>query len=108
MAPTDGFVPFVATTLPTAVAFIISSNLSNVLNTLQTGCINPALGLVIGSDLSQLSFTARAETDEDPAIQIQYGQVLSSLLSFIIVAFVVYIVVRLVFRYTKIDATKKL
>lgn len=108
MAPTDGFVPFVATTLPTAVAFIISSNLSSVLNSLQTGCINPALGLIVGSDLSQLMFVARAETPENPEIQIQYGQVLSSLLSFIIVAFVVYIIVRIVFRYTKIDATKKL
>jgi len=68
-----------------AVAFILGGAISSVMKSLVSDIINPLVGLVLGSaeGLKEMSFmVGKAE--------IMFGSFISSLLDFIIVAFVVY------------------
>jgi len=68
-----------------AVAFILGGAISSVMKSLVSDVINPLVGLVLGSaeGLKEMSFmVGKAE--------IMFGSFISSMLDFIIIAFVVY------------------
>lgn len=103
---TTSFANFISLSLPTAVAFLISSNLLKVVGALQSSVINPSLGLIpgIGENIDQLNFVVK----ENPKITIFYGQVISALISFVIICLLVWVLVIIAEKYTKLDLTKKL
>jgi len=68
-----------------AIAFILGGAISGVMKSLVSDIINPILGLVLGSaeGLKEMSFMVGDA-------EIMFGSFVSTLLDFIVIAFVVY------------------
>jgi len=89
-----------------AVGVIVGAAFTSIVNSLVKDVITPPLGLVTGGlDFSNLFFVLKgphyqtlAETAKAGAVTINYGLFLNALISFVIVAFVLFVVVRSVNR----------
>jgi large conductance mechanosensitive channel len=85
---------------------IVGAAFTSIVNSLVKDVITPPLGLATGGlDFSNLfivlkggSFKTLAEATKAGAVTINYGLFLNALISFLIVAFVLYLVVRSVNR----------
>ncbi len=102
----SGFKAFLLKTnaLALAVGVIIGVAMGNVVNSLVNDIIMPPIGYALGSvDFSSLkvvlkSASSATATDE---VAIRYGAFLNVVISFVIVAFVVYVVSTIVLRPAK-------
>ena len=85
-----------------AVAFVLGVAFVTVVTTFTSTIINPLLGLVLGkSDLANLNVTLGKAT-------IQYGIFLNSVISFVLVGFVIFLVVKVYKRFrATADPTSK-
>ena len=77
-----------------AVGFIIGAAFTAIVNTLVKDLINPLIGLFIGKiDLSNLKFTIGEAT-------FKYGSFLNAVINFLIIALVVFFLIKLVNKIT--------
>lgn len=105
--------------LDLAVAVIIGAAFTKIVNSLVDDIIMPPLGLVLGNvDFSNLflvlkdgakaapPYTTLAEAKAAGAVTLNYGIFASTIVTFLIVGFVVYMLVRSMARFTpkKADA----
>ena len=89
-----------------AVGVIVGAAFTSIVNSLVKDVITPPLGLITGGlDFSNLfivlkggQFTTLADAAKAGAVTINYGLFLNALISFVIVAFVLFLVVRSVNR----------
>lgn len=92
----QGFTDFVREqgVVGVAIGFVIGAQIKSLVDQLVASFINPLLGLVLPGkgDLSKKVFEVNWG-DKDPAI-FAYGAFLFQMISFIIVAAIVYIIVR--------------
>ncbi len=80
--------------LDLAVGVIVGSAFSSIVTSLVNNIFTPVIGLVLGGvDFSNLSITFRDT-------QIMYGAFIQSVMDFLIVAFCLFIVVKIVNRVT--------
>lgn len=90
-----------------AVGVIVGAAFTSIVNSLVKDVITPPLGLVTGGlDFSNLFFVLKgahyptlAESVKAGAVTINYGLFLNALISFLIVAFVLFLVARSVNRF---------
>lgn len=99
----SGFKTFLLTTnaLALAVGVIIGTALGAVVNSLVKDIIMPPVGMVLGNvDFSQLKIVLKAATGGDATteVAIHYGTFLNLVITFVIVAFVVYAITRIMVR----------
>ena len=77
-----------------AVGFIIGAAFTAIVNSLVKNLINPLIGLFIGKiDLSNLKFTIGEAT-------FKYGSFLNAVINFLIIALVVFFLIKLVNKIT--------
>lgn len=77
-----------------AVGFIIGAAFTAIVNSLVKDLINPLIGLFIGKiDLSNLKFTIGEAT-------FKYGSFLNAVINFLIIALVVFFLIKLVNKIT--------
>lgn len=77
-----------------AVGFIIGTAFTAIVNSLVKDLINPLIGLFIGKiDLSNLKFTIGEAT-------FKYGSFLNAVINFLIIALVVFFLIKLVNKIT--------
>ena len=88
-----------------AVAVIIAAAFGKIVTTLVEGIIMPPIGMLLGSvDFSSLFYplkgnpTSLAEAKAAGLPVIAYGQLINDIITFLIVAFVVFLIVRQVNR----------
>jgi large conductance mechanosensitive channel protein len=89
-----------------AVGVIVGAAFTSIVNSLVKDVITPPLGLITGGlDFSNLfivlkgeHYTTLADAAKAGAVTINYGLFLNALISFVIVAFVLFLVVRSVNR----------
>ena len=96
-----GFKAFLLKTnaLALAVAVIIGLAMGNVVNSLVNDVIMPPIGLALGSlDVSQFKIVLKASADPAKEVAIRYGVFINVVISFVIVALVVYFVTSLLLR----------
>ncbi len=101
--------------LDLAVAVIIGAAFTAVVNSLVTDVIMPPIGLLLGGvdfsnlfiNLSGTPYASLTEAQAAGAPTINYGLFLNSLISFLIVALVVFLLVRLASRWMKPAVTTK-
>ncbi|HEY1403325.1 MAG TPA: large conductance mechanosensitive channel protein MscL [Pyrinomonadaceae bacterium] len=90
-----------------AVAVIIAAAFGKIITTLVDGVIMPPIGLLLGgvdfsglfinlSDKPNPASLAAAKTDGIPVIA--YGQLINDIITFVVVAFVIFLIVRYVNR----------
>ena len=91
-----------------AVGVIIGASFGKIVTSLVDGVIKPPIGLLLGRvDFSKLEWVL---VPEDPATQaiekvaIQYGAFINTLIQFLIVAFVVFLLVKVINRMRREQA----
>ena len=101
--------------LDLAIGVIIGGAFGKIVTSLVNDIIMPPIGLLLGGinfkdlfiDLSGKGYTSLAAAQEAGAATINYGLFINTLLDFIIVAFVIFLVVRAVNRLHPPQPTPK-
>jgi large conductance mechanosensitive channel len=82
-----------------AVGIIIGAAFGKIVSSLVSDVVTPPLGYFIGGvDFSKLAITLPAMREGAEAITIRYGVFLQALFDFIIVAFAIFMIVKLINR----------
>lgn len=93
-----------------AVAFVMGGAFGKVVSSFTDGIVSPLIGMLGGADLSKSVWTIKdAVTDASgkvvtEAVAIKYGDFLSAIINFIIVAFVMFLVIKGINRMKKKEA----
>ncbi len=86
--------------LDMAIGIIIGSAFTAIVNSLVQGIIMPALGLLTdGINFSDLKIVLKAATEAKPELAILYGSFLQNTLTFLIVAFTVFCLVKAINKF---------
>lgn len=76
-----------------AVAVVIGAAFGAVITSLVDGIINPIVGLVGGKDLSAWVITLKDQDGNDPAVQLLWGHVLSTIIDFVLIAAAIFFLI---------------
>lgn len=95
-----------------AVAVIIGVAFGKIVSSLVNDVIMPPIGLILGNvdfsnlfvNLSSASYKSLAEAKAAGAATVNYGVFLNAVIDFIIVAFVIFLLVRAVSRMRRLQA----
>jgi large conductance mechanosensitive channel len=90
-----------------AVGVIIGAAFGKIVTSLVTDIVMPPIGLLLGGiDFSQMAWIIKAGSETAPAITINYGLFINTVVDFIIVAFVIFFVVKQMNRLKKKEVAK--
>ncbi|GAB4039919.1 large-conductance mechanosensitive channel protein MscL [Spirosoma jeollabukense] len=85
--------------LDLAVGVIIGAAFGKITASLVEDIINPILGLVLGGvDFSQLKLVLKEAVGTAPEVAIRYGNFLNTVIQFLIIAWVVFLIVKVANR----------
>lgn len=88
--------------LDLAVGVVIGAAFGKIVTSLVDQIIMPPIGLLTGGiDFSQLKWVLKPADDSDPAhkvaeVAIQYGAFINTIIQFLIIAFAIFLVVKLI------------
>lgn len=106
----DDFIDFLKTfgVIGLAIAFVIGAAASKMVTAFVNDIINPIIGLALPSgDLKQMSYNV-TNTATGVTSTFAYGDLISNIIDFLIIAFIVFIAYKLLSRYRIVeDKTKK-
>lgn len=78
-----------------AVAVIVGGAFGKITTSLVNDVIMPPIGLLLGGvNFSELAITLKEATEEAAAVTINYGLFLQTIIDFIIIAFVIFMVIK--------------
>jgi large conductance mechanosensitive channel len=77
-----------------AVGFVMGAAFAKVTGALIDGVVMPMVGLIQGKDLSQWKFILKAAEGENAEVALRYGSFISVTIEFIIIAFVMFLVIK--------------
>lgn len=81
--------------LDLAVGIIIGAAFGKIVNSLVEDIINPILGLAIGGvDFSALKIVLKEAADGQAEVAIRYGNFLNQLFQFVVLAWVIFMIVK--------------
>jgi large conductance mechanosensitive channel len=88
-----------------AVGIIIGAAFGTIIKSLVDDVIMPPIGLLLGDvDFTDLFVVLKAATPEAAAVTINYGAFINTVISFLIVAFAVFILIRQINRFKREEA----
>ena len=80
-----------------AIGIIIGASFGKIVTSLVGDVIMPPIGLLLGGvDFKNLKVILKAATNGVPAVSLNYGLFINTLLDFLIVAFCVFLMVKVV------------
>jgi large conductance mechanosensitive channel len=78
-----------------AVGIVIGASFGKIVSSLVSDVIMPPIGILLGGvDFKNLKFILKAATLDAPAVTLNYGQFINTVIDFLIVAFSIFIVVK--------------
>lgn len=78
-----------------AIGIIIGAAFGKIVSSFVGDVVMPPIGVLLGGvDFSSLSIIVKEAVDKKPALLINYGKFLSTVLDFIIIAFVIFVAVK--------------
>ncbi|OON35517.1 large-conductance mechanosensitive channel [Izhakiella australiensis] len=91
-----------------AVGVIIGAAFGKIVSSLVANIIMPPLGLLIGGvDFKQFSWVLRPAQGDVPAVVMEYGVFLQTIFDFVIIAFAIFIAIKLMNKlYQKKEVEK--
>lgn len=90
-----------------AVGIIIGAAFGKIVTSLVVDIIMPPIGVLLGGiDFSNLVITLKQATETAPAVSINYGMFINTVLDFLIVAFAIFIMVKQIERLKKKETEK--
>jgi len=86
-----------------AVAFVMGAAFNKVVTTFTGGVVSPIVGLIFQSDFNDLKYVINPGTIDEAGnvteeIAVLYGSFITSLIDFIIVAFVMFMIIKAINR----------
>ncbi len=88
--------------LDMAIGVVIGAAFGKIVTSMVNDIIMPPLGMVLGKvDFSSLKVTLQDAVDKTPAVAINYGAFINTVIDFVIVAFCIFLVIKQVNRFTK-------
>ena len=80
-----------------AVGVIVGTAFGKIVSSLVSDVVMPPIGVLLGGmNFSDLAFTVKAAAEGAPAVVIAYGKFVQTVLDFTIIAFVIFMAVRLI------------
>jgi len=90
-----------------AVGVIIGTAFGKITSSLVNDIIMPPIGAVTGGvDFSTLSLTVKDAVGDSPAVVINYGSFINTVLDFLIIAFAIFLVIRVMNNINRKEAEK--
>lgn len=90
-----------------AVGIIIGAAFGKIVSSLVSDVVTPPLGYLIGGvDFTELAATLPALREGAEEVTVRYGVFLQSLFDFIIVAFAIFLLVKLINRLRRVEEAK--
>ncbi|WP_439558088.1 large-conductance mechanosensitive channel protein MscL [Dyadobacter sp.] len=94
--------------LDLAVGVVIGAAFGKITTSLVEDIINPILGLIIGGvDFTQLKIVLKEAVGDTPEVAVKYGNFIQVLIQFIIIAWVIFLIVKLANRLRLSESLKK-
>jgi large conductance mechanosensitive channel len=88
-----------------AVGIIIGAAFGKIVSSFVGDVVMPPIGLLIGGvDFSDLAVTLKAGQGDVPAVMLAYGKFIQSLIDFVIVAFAIFMAVKVINRLKREEA----
>jgi large conductance mechanosensitive channel len=82
-----------------AVGIIIGAAFGDIVKSLVNDVIMPPIGMLLNQvDFKSLAITLREKSGDLPAVVVNYGQFINTVINFVIVAFVIFLVIRQINR----------
>ena len=92
-----------------AVGIVIGVSFGKIISSLVADVVMPPIGVLVGGeDFSKLAVTLKEAATGVPAVTLNYGNFIQSLVDFTIIAFAIFMVVKLLNQLKKEDATAPL
>ena len=93
-----------------AVAFVMGAAFNNVVKSLTDGIVSPLVGLIYNTDFKSLKWTINEPTINEAGeavgeVSVLYGDFITNLLDFIIVAFVMFILIKGINKMKRTEET---
>ncbi len=93
--------------LDKAIGIIIGAAFGKIITSLVTDIIMPPIGVLLGGvDFSSLVITLKKATETVPAVTINYGLFINTIIDFLIIALVIFLLVKQINRFKKKDEPK--
>ena len=78
-----------------AIGIIIGASFGKIVTSLVSDVIMPPIGILLGGvDFKNLKLVIKAATVDAPAVTLNYGQFINTVIDFTIVAFTIFLVVK--------------
>ncbi len=78
-----------------AVGIIIGGAFGKIVSSFVADVIMPPIGVLLGGvDFSSLSLTIKQATETAPAVMLNYGKFINTIIDFIIIAFAIFMVIK--------------
>ncbi|WP_281072395.1 large-conductance mechanosensitive channel protein MscL [Succinivibrio dextrinosolvens] len=82
-----------------AIGVVIGTAFGKIVSSLVADVIMPLVGLFVGNiDLKDLAVTLQDKTDTSPEIVLTYGVFLQNVLDFLIIAFAIFLTIKLIIK----------
>ena len=82
-----------------AIGVIIGTAFGKIVSSLVADVIMPIISLFVGNiDLKDLAITLKDKTETSAGIELHYGMFLQNLLDFVIVAFAIFIFIKVIIK----------
>ena len=90
-----------------AVGIVIGAAFGKIVSSFVNDVLMPPVGMLIGGvDFSDLAIVLKAATDEAEAVTMKYGMFIQTLLDFLIIAFAIFMVVKVMNSMKKKEEEK--
>jgi len=91
-----------------AIGIIIGGAFGKIVSSFVNDVIMPPIGLILsGTDFTQLSIVIKNAIGDSPAVTIKYGLFINTIIDFIIIAFVIFAVVKVLNKLKKNEEISK-
>lgn len=85
-----------------ATGIIIGGAVGKMVSSLVNDVIMPPIGLLLGGvNFSDLGYTLKEAVGDAPAVMLNYGSFIQSLIDFIIIAFVIFMIIKMMNKARK-------
>ena len=93
-----------------AVAFVMGAAFSKVITSFTEGIVSPLIGLITGADLSKNVYVLKSALLDSAGkviqetVALKWGDFITAIINFIIVAFVMFLIIKAINRIKKPEA----
>jgi large conductance mechanosensitive channel len=88
-----------------AVGIIVGAAFGKIISSLVADVFMPPIGVLIGGvDFSKLAFTLKDAAENAPAVTLNYGSFIQTMVDFTIIAFIIFMVIKLINSLKKKEA----